>query len=103
MMFVVKHMEQKDTLTFWKNGARRVKCPYCHKYVGRKGKNVLLTKLDHKTYRACTCCHCGEKFIVYPPVKTTDENGVRIIKWGPDLLYTTADLTEKEFEDTIPM
>lgn len=93
----------KDTPTFWQDGKRRVLCPWCGKYVGRKGGNVLTTKLDHKTYRPCNCCHCGKQFIVYPPQKGVNSTGEKIIKWGPALMYTTDDLTEKEFEDTIDL
>jgi len=95
-------MHKKDTPTFYKDGARRVKCPHCNKYVAKKGKGALLTKLTHKTYRPCTCCHCKGKFILYPPLKTTDGRGHKIIKWGPNRSDVTADLTEDEFEDTIP-
>jgi hypothetical protein len=94
-------MISKNTPTFYKDGKRRVKCPHCHKYVGFKGGRVLETKLSDKKIRNCRCCHCKGIFILYPPVKTTDENGYRVIKWGPNLSYTTADLTDREIEDTI--
>jgi hypothetical protein len=91
----------KNTPTFYKDGKRRIKCPWCKKFVGKKKGNVLTTKLDHKTYRAYNCCHCRKEFIVYPPQKGLNDKGEKIIKWGPDLMHTTADLTDDEFEDTI--
>jgi len=93
----------KHTPTFKDDGYRRVKCPHCNKFVGFKGKKVLVTRLTDKSYRPCRCCHCKGVFILYPPLKTTDDKGMRVIKWGAELSHTTADLTDSEITDTIPV
>ena len=93
---------KRETPTFYQDGFRRVKCPHCRKYVGKADGQVLVTRLTTKTERAYECCHCKGIFIVYPPLKTTDKDELRIIKWGPNLAHTTADLTAKEIGATVP-
>lgn len=93
---------KKETPAFYKDGFRRVECPHCHHCVGKANGGVLITRLTTKTERAYECCHCKGVFIVYPPLKTTDKDGLRIIKWGPNLAHTTADLTDSEISATVP-
>lgn len=94
----------KNTPTFYKNGFRRVKCPYCKKFVGKKGKNVLTTKLTDKAAQLCKCYHCKQVFLLLPPTKITKSNGEKTIKWGPELNSTlTTDLTDTDVHDTISL
>lgn len=91
----------KDTPTFWKDGKRRVKCPHCGRFLGRKGGSVIETRLTDNKDKFYRCFSCNNFFIVQPPKKELNEKREKIIKWGTDRMYTTADLTENDYDDTI--
>lgn len=89
--------------TFKDEGYRRIKCPNpkCGKVLGRKDKGAVFTRLGDTKTRYYTCCHCGHKIIVQPPIRTNDEQRLKVILWGPNMT-PTADLTDEECNDTIP-
>jgi len=98
---------KKESPTFYKDGYRRIKCPYCGKIVGKKDRKVLETKLTHSTTRRCQCCHCKKEFLLTPPLKGMYSINNKIqpgIKWGPEEASTvTTDLTELKKCGTVPL
>lgn len=82
---------KKDTPTFWKDGKRRIRCPHCSCFLGRKGGDVIITRLTDNKNKFYRCFACNEFFIVQPPIKGKNEKGEKVIKWGADRMCTTVD------------
>jgi hypothetical protein len=93
--------KEKDTPTFCKDGKRRIKCPSCGHLLGRKDGDVIYTRLTDNKFKFYECCFCYEKFQVFPPSKELNEKGDRIIRWGANAMFTTADLTDDDLETII--
>ncbi len=91
------------TPTFKDNGKRRVKCANCGHFLGRKKSGVIVTRLTDNKEKVYTCYNCHELLIVFPPQRNTNEKGEKVIMWGPQRAYTTADLTSSEIENTVPL
>ena len=79
--------------TFKADGQRRIVCPTCGRYLGD-------SHLGEKKIRNIRCKGCHAVSIVYPPRKDTEDD-VKVIRFGPNEGVFTADLTEKEIEDSI--
>ena len=81
--------------TFKKEGYKKVFCAACGHYMKTD------VHLGEKNYRAVRCWKCKAVSIIYPPRKGVNDAGEKVILWGPNEGMVTADLTEKEIEDTI--
>lgn len=57
--------------------------------------------LGEKNSRPIRCWKCKAISIYFPPRKTKNEKGEKVILWGPNEGMITADLTEDEIEDTV--
>jgi len=81
--------------TFKNEGYKKIICGNCGHYMKA---NVYL---GEKNPRAIRCWKCKAISIYFPPRKTTNKEGGKVILWGPNEGMVTADLTENEIEDTI--
>ena len=93
------NMNKKYT-TFTNDKKRRILCPACGHYIGSD------THLGEKKERILKCCRCGSFMKLAPPRKFEGEVDGKEGKWivfGPNEGMFTADLTENEYDDTIPI
>lgn len=81
---------EKDTLTFYQHGMRRIECPYCGHYMATASGILFVTKLTHKTEREYQCPHCKKVVTVMPPRRFTNERGEKMIEHGalPNTTFT---------------
>jgi len=83
----------KKQKSFAKEGNKRITCPNCTHYMGD-------SHLGEKNVRNIRCRSCKAVSIVFPPRKDK-EGGAKVIRFGPGESVYTADLTEKDIEDSL--
>ncbi|GEM_PF-5323051 len=79
--------------TFKDDGKRRVFCAACKRYITE-------SHLGEKEIRKIKCRGCDSVNIVFPPTKDK-KDGQKVILFGQNHGLWTADLTEKEVEDSM--
>jgi len=79
--------------TFHEDGKRRMLCAACGRYLGD-------TYLGEQKTRNVRCQGCKSINTFLPPLNG-EKDGVKGILYGPNHGLFTADLTEKEIEDSI--
>lgn len=92
-------MKDEKNSTFFENKKRRILCPACKHY-------VCDTYLGENVERIKKCGRCGSFMKLLPPRKFEGVVNGKEGKWiafGPNEGMFTADLTEKDYDDTMPV